>query len=204
MLAGGDGVIEARRIRKGAVTALICAVATAVICIANLLAARQHNARITAPYAVPPWAVRSPTPPRKIEPPPASALPRSRAAQPINADNGTANLPAPSKPARSAFANGGGQMSPPPAPLSVKAPGHPLEPRRVIGKCQVQMFGDVSFGYMSYCFYSVQCRDSTPVCLTCSEAWSLPALEVPLLHTSRPPLPVQSDARVWLLTAPMP
>jgi hypothetical protein len=95
-------------------------------------------------------------------------------------------------------------LAAPHAPPSEKAPGHPLEPRRVIGKCQVQMFGDVSFGYMSYCFYSVQCRDSTPVCLTCSEAWSLPALEVPLLHTSRPPLPVQSDARVWLLTAPMP
>jgi hypothetical protein len=166
MTAGMDGV-EARRLRKGAVTALICAVATAIICIANLLAAGQHNNRIAAPYAVPPWAVRLPTPPRKIEPPPASVLPRSRAPQPINA-------------------------------------GHPLEPRKLIGKCQVQMFGDVSFGYISYCFYSVQCRDSTPVCLTCSEAWSLPALEVPLLHTSRPPLPVQSDARVWLLTAPMP
>jgi hypothetical protein len=67
MTAGMDGV-EARRLRKGAVTALICAVATAVICIANLLAARQHNNRLAASYTAPPWAVRPPTPRHLIDP----------------------------------------------------------------------------------------------------------------------------------------
>jgi hypothetical protein len=54
MTAGMDGV-EARRLRKGAVTALICAVATAIICIANLLAAVRPP---TAPANV--YAPRAP------------------------------------------------------------------------------------------------------------------------------------------------
>jgi hypothetical protein len=51
----GDGVIEARRIRKGAVTALICVIAAAFICIAYEFAARQHHHIVADHYDMAAW-----------------------------------------------------------------------------------------------------------------------------------------------------
>jgi hypothetical protein len=76
-------------------------------------------------------------------------------------------------------------------------PGHPVSPRKAFGSCQVQMFADQMWG-TGYCFFSVQWRDSTPVCFKCPP-WSLPALDIPLLRTKPPPFP-GSDARVWFLS----
>jgi hypothetical protein len=59
-VSGGTGVIEARRVRKAAVTALICAVAAAVICIASLFAAvRPPAPHVVYVFKAPPHSIDS-------------------------------------------------------------------------------------------------------------------------------------------------
>jgi hypothetical protein len=94
-------VIEARRLRKGPVTALICAIAVAVVCVTaefairhdRIVAARQHQHTTADPYDMSSWmahtnSMRAPPPkPRfriEITPLPQPPPHRPPAVKPIN------------------------------------------------------------------------------------------------------------------------